>query len=291
MKKASVPSTSKRKQLSNQEQTPPVEPVTAQLILMLHSHKLCAWQAMVGLSPKALQIKGEDRLSVRDAQSLASAHADLTKRLRDDGTHLAHTLLVADHAGRQWGTTEPRAAWQLPWEWLAQRFGLGDAAPWDIPEALRDQILSWLTTADDAAQREHLQQARKSEHASETERLATERALLAQDNERLRNQNAALQQVDAERLASFLPALYPRVFTVIGPADLALLCGHIKPIALPNPYPEPVEETLRTLQKNFRALSREKQAQIVGFVTSLPHSQKLKPRPEMYDLVEELKEH
>lgn len=72
---------------------------------------------------------------------------------------------------------------------------------------------------------------------------------LLQENESMRSQNAALQQVDTERLASFLPALFPRVFTVLGAADLALLCGRVEPLAIPNPYPEPSEEALRTLQK------------------------------------------
>ena len=113
---------------------------------------------------------------------------------------------------------------------------------------------------------------------------------MAQENDHLRAQNAALQQVDAERLVSFLPALFPRVFTAIGPADLALLCGRTEPLALPNPYPEPTEETLRTLQKRFRALSQEWQRQIVRFVADLPQRQKLQPRPEMRELVRDLEE-
>ena len=48
------------------------------------------------------------------------------------------------------------------------------------------------------------------------------------------------------------------------------------------------EETLRTLQKRFRVLPLAVQKQIVGFVTSLPQSQKLQSRPEMRELVEEL---
>ena len=148
--------------------------------------------------------------------------------------------------------------------------------------------LPWLITADDAAQRQHRQQARESEHHSETERLAAERAALAQENDHLRTQNTALQQVDAERLASFLPALFPRVFTVLGPTDLALLCGRATPLSIPNPYPEPSEETLRTLQRRFHALPHELQKQIVGFVAPLPQRQKLQPRPEMRELVQSL---
>lgn len=287
------PAPSNRKQLSNGEQTSAhtAVPPTAQVILLLHGGQLCAWQATPGLLPKALLIKGETQLTVRDAPSLGSAWEDVATRLRDDGISIGHTLWVADAPGRQWCAEQKLAEWQLPWEWLAQRFGLGDVALWDaLEDAWQAQILPWLITTDDAAQHQQLQRTRESEHASETERLAAERAVLALDNERLRAQNAALQQVDAERLASFLPALYPRVFTAIGPADLALLCGRTEPLALPNPYPEPVEETLRTLQKRFRALPQPLQKQIIRFMADLPHSQKLQLRPEMRELVDALQD-
>lgn len=260
------------------------------VILLVHSGKLAAWLALPGQLPKQLLIKAEHRLSVHDAETLASANADLAERLRGDGIDIAATnwIWIADADGRQWCATADQAEWQLPWEWLAQRFDLEGAAPWDVHEALQAQILPWLAVTDDAAQRLHRQQACEHQHASETERLAAERALLTQENERLRDQNAALQQMDAERLISFLPVLYPRVFTVIGASDLALLCGRVTPMDLPNPYPEPSEETLRVLQKRFRALPPPLQRQIVGFVTTLPQSQKLQPRPEMRELIEEL---
>lgn len=262
---------------------------TTQLTLLLHSQQISAWYAVPGLSAKVLKIKGEDRLTVRDEPALDDALADLAKRLHDDGIHPTHALWVVDAEGWPWCAGEMAATtWLLPWEWLAQRFGLGTASPWEASEILEDQLLPWLATGDDAIQRQKMQQAREHEHSSETERLAAERAALALENEQLRVQNEALQQVDAELLVSFLPALYPRVFTVIGPADLALLCGRVEPVQLPNPYPEPVEETLRALQKRFRALPPTRQKQIVGFIAALPHSPKLQPRPEMRELVEEL---
>lgn len=284
MREASIPLLGERKNHLNQEQN------FAQVVVLLHSQQISAWLALPGLlQPQALQIKGELRLKLRDAQSLASAHEDLAKRLRDDGLNIAHTLWVADHQGRQWCAAQSLASWQLPWEWLAQRFGLGNASPWDAQdETWQARILPWLVAADDSAQQQLLQRSRESEHASETERLALERAALERENEHLRAQNAALQQVDAELLASFLPALYPRVFTAIGSADLALLCGRVEPLALPNPYPEPVEETLRTLQKRFRALPLVLQKQIAHFIDDLPQGQKLQPRPEMRELLDEL---
>ena len=275
-----------RNQLFNKEQNNH----PGQIILLLHSDQLAGWQTMPGLPPKALPIKSETRLRVGDATALASAWEDLAKLLHDDGVHTTPSLWIADAPGRQWCAEQKLAAWQLPWEWLAQRFGLDAASPWDVPDTLHTHILPWLATADDSAQRQQLQQRRENEHANETERLAAERAALAQENDHLRAQNAALQQVDAERLVSFLPALFPRVFTAIGPADLALLCGRTEPLALPNPYPEPTEETLRTLQKRFRALPQELQRQIVRFMADLPQHQKLQPRPEMRELVRDLEE-
>lgn len=262
--------------------------VAPQLIMLLHSHRLAAWQVRPGLGPEGVPIKGESCLSVRDARALASAHADLAERLRGDGVRIVHTLWVADIEGRQWCIAEQLATWQLPWEWLAQRFGLGEVSPWDSPDVLGGQLLPWLVAADDAAERQQLQRTREGEHVSETERLTAERVLLAEDNERLRAQNVALQQVDAEYLATYLPALFSRVFTELGAADLALLCGRVEPLAIPNPYPEPSEETLRTLQKRFRALPSELQRQIAGLVASLPQRQKLQPRPEMRELLDEL---
>ena len=78
------------------------------------------------------------------------------------------------------------------------------------------------------------------------------------------------------------------MFTVLGAADLALLCGRVDPLSIPNPYPEPSEETLRVLQRDFRALPRQAQREIVGLIERLPQRQKLQPRPEMRELLFEL---
>lgn len=311
MKNTSNSLSDKRKQLSKEEQKACTSPDTADLappasiylILVLHGNQLAAWQASpLGAKPKALQIKGDLRAAVRDARALETARADIAERLRGDGTSIAYTHWLADAGGQQWcadcmaktassGSSKNPSGWQiLAWEWLAERFGIGDASPWEAGESLVSQVLPWLVTADDAAQRQHLQQARESEHHSAAEQLAAERSALAQANERLRAENAALQQVDVERLMSFLPALFPRVFTVLGPTDLAQLCGRVEPLSIPNPYPEPSEETLRTLQRGFRALPQQLQQQIVRFVARLPQRHKLQPRSEMRELVQTLEE-
>ena len=62
--------------------TIPATPVASHLVLVLHANELAAWQASPGGKPKALPIKGEQRLAVRNAQALESAHADIAERLR-----------------------------------------------------------------------------------------------------------------------------------------------------------------------------------------------------------------
>lgn len=299
MKNSKNPVPSKREQPTKKqtENSLPATPAAAHLVLVFHANELAAWQAVPGSQPKALRVKEDLRLPVREARALESAHADIAERLRGDGVNVSYTHWLADADGRQFCASYAAkagsiSAWQvLAWEWLAGRFGLGHASPWESTESFTSHILPWLITADDAAERQHLQKTREREHHSETERLIAERTTLLQENDRLRAQNAALQQVDAERLVSFLPALFPSVFTVLGATDLALLCGRVEPLPIPNPYTEPSEEALRTLQRRFHTLSREQQKQVVRFVADLPQRRKLQPRSEMRELVHELEEH
>lgn len=94
--------------------------------------------------------------------------------------------------------------------------------------------------------------------------------------------------LEPEVLVSYLPALYARVFNQIGPADLTILCGNVKPVEIPSPYPEPSELTVKVLQREFRQLPIELQKKIVYFTVSIPHLKSLKPRREMQDLILEL---
>lgn len=267
------------------------------LVILCVENHLAAWFLAPSAIPRHLNIHGQQYLDVSTPEMLAGAYADLADRLRDEGLSADQIHWLIDKPGRLlWANSLLQQqvfvgspTWQLlAWEWLAERFGINDATPWTMPDWLESQLLPWLVIADDAAERRHMQEALAREHQNESERLASERVQLEIDNKRLREQNAALQQVDVERLASFLPALFPRVFTVLGASDLAQLCGRVEPLPIPNPYPEPGEETLHMLQKDFRALPHKLQRQIVGFVARLPQRQKLKPRPEMRELVLEL---
>lgn len=276
---------------------------TRQLALILIDDTLHAWKLADPAQYQPLPVLGQPQFKINDTQGLIGAWQDINERLRgEDDSDIALVHWLVDAGGRQsWlagaadlAPSQPtpqchQPPWQLiDWAWLCRRHGL-PAAP--SSQQLKTQLLPWLLTTSQAVEQQQRQQALLDEHASESARLADERRSLQQENEALRAQNAALQQIDAEHLLSFLPALYPRVFTLIGAADLALLCGRLEPLPIPNPYPEPSEETLRTLQRNFFALPQALQRQIVRFVAQLPQRQKLQPRPEMRALVQQLEEH
>lgn len=263
------------------------------LVTLLHGECLGAWKLARDCLPQRLAVHGEQLLKVDDIRGLDHACEDIDERLRGDGCGIVEWHWLADEAGRRLLASSKvlhQRHWRqvLDWQWLAERFALSDAAPRDLSTILEGELLPWLLAADADEEHRQQQQALQREHETESERLAAERIQLKQENERLRAQNTALRQVDAELLVSFLPALFPRVFTVVGATDLALLCGRIEPLGILNPYPEPSEETLRTLQRRFRALPQELQAQIVQFVSRLPHRHRLQPRPEVRDLVNEL---
>lgn len=265
------------------------------LVIICFDNRLAAWYLAALSPPKRLKVQGQDCLDLSTPQALASAYADLTERLQDEAIGQIHWLL--DQRGQAlWTEWLPlredfpgSPLWQvLAWEWLAERFGLSGVIPWAVSDFLESELLPWLLAADDAAERQQMKDALAREHDSESDRLATERVKLQHENMVLREQNAALRQVDTERLLTYLPAIFPRVFTILGAADLAQLCGRVEPLAIPNPYPEPSEETLRILQKHFIALPHNLQRQIVSFVARLPQRQKLTVRPEMRELMHEL---
>jgi len=267
------------------------------LLILLVDQKVAAWCLDPSAAPRRLPIQGQAQLGVCTAEALIGAYKDLAERLLDVPVDKIHWLV--DHQGRTLcGEHWPRGdgfpvltAWQLlAWEWLAERFGLSDTSPWNCPEFIESDLLPWLLIADDATERRQMQEALAREHRSASERLADQRLLLEEENQRLREQNSALRQVDAERLVSYLPALFPRVFTVLGAGDLALLCGKVEPLQIPNPFPEPSEEALHKLQRAFRALPRNYQRQIVGLVSEWLQRKQLKPRPEMRDLLDELEQ-
>ncbi|MDM5114347.1 hypothetical protein [Aeromonas salmonicida] len=259
-------------------------------------HHLAAWQVAQQEPLHDLPIEGEKNWLPTHARasSLPQSLADLDERI---GCQLPLLLiydavsqpmleaalpqLVAQLKGRNWQV--------VSYDKLRERFAISQPEAALPPrDRIAEQLLPMVLAADDVNERKRLQEATRHQHESLSEQMQQERQILERENEILRRQIAALRTVDAERLITFLPALFPRVFSVINGRDLALLTGRIEPYALPNPYPEPSEESLFVLQHKFRALPREQQAQIVAFMVELPQRQLLKPRAEMRVLVHEL---
>lgn len=267
------------------------------LILLLLEQTLAAWEAFPDDIPRNLKIMGEY------GWTPCSSPEQLVRGLIDLREQIGSKINAAYHLELLYATddcplltsalpqlTLTKCSWQVQrWEALLARSEQpqgGTVKP--TCDWIAERVLPLLLVSDDGSTREQLQEATQREHANLTDQLLAERSKLQRDNAALQAQNTALRCVDAERLIVYLPALYPRVFTEIGGHDLAVLTGRPEPYALPNPYPEPSPETLLTLQRDYRALPRELQRQIVGFIGRLPQGQRLKPRPEMRELVIQL---
>ena len=261
------------------------------VVIVLFQHQLAAWTIQATKATR-VNIEGQPILPVPSTEALRVGWVDLSERLRGEGIKPEVIYWLVDQASHDvlsLPATSPAPCRCISWEWLAQRLGLEDSPLLDAKGTLEGLILPWLNAADDAGERQRMQETLALEHRSEAERLAAERLQLQQENERLRAQNAALRQVDTEYLTSFLPAFFPHVFTLLGPSDLALLNGRVEPLAIPNPYPEPSEGAVRELQKKFRNLPRALQQQIVKFIDHLPHLPELRMRTEMRELANELR--
>lgn len=217
------------------------------VVLCLVQNTLRAWEVMPAMRARALLLHGEPCITVDSTENLCGAWHDLMARLHDEDCTPSHVYWLLDDAGKtQWlnavrhdsALTQP--AWQvLAWDWLATRFSLAANAYRQV----EDEVLPWLVSLSAVTEQQQQKRALVRAHEDEASRLAVERQQLQQANERLRAQNTALQRVDAEHLLSYLPALYPRVFTHLGAVDLAALCGKLEPFDIPNPYPEPSTET------------------------------------------------
>ena len=256
------------------------------VVLCLVNNSLQAWEAMPEKCPELVPLQGQEQLTICNVDNLYGAWRDLIERLDDNGHTPEYVYWLLDSEGQtQWlnavrqNNAITQIAWQvLAWEWLTERLNL----PTDAQLNLKEKVLPWLVSTEQRA----LTLAQEHEAA----RLTNERHRLEQDNKQLRALNAALQKPDSEKLITYLPALYPRIFTQLGASELAALCGKIEPFNIPNPYPEPSTEILITLQKNFRNLPRDYQLDIVRFLTRLPQWQKISPRPEMAELIRKLEQ-
>lgn len=271
------------------------------LILLLLKNDLAAWFLEPGEALLRDQsIEGESGwFSCGDKpERLMQGMMDLRERLSDELSKAPLLELIYDQASQavlekalpKLSGFLHHSQWQIQrWEPLAERSGLaGNAVQRPALDFIAQNVWPLLLAADDQSQRQHLQDATQREHLHLSDQLQAERQQLEKDNAKLKAQYNALKRIDGEQLITYLPALFPRVFTVLGGQDLALLTGRPEPYVLPNPYPEPSEETRFILQRDFRALPPELQRQIVAFVARTPQRQHLQPRPEMRELVAEL---
>lgn len=268
------------------------------LIVCIKDNKLQALLQQGYSKAQVVPIYGDIEYKISNAKSITAALDDLDKRIKSNNQQLSFLYWLVDKPSSPvWQLASntndyqqfiTNTAWQyLSWEWLSTRFNSKNGI---TDKALIEQVIPWLVSVDDAVEQEQMQKALEQEHESESERLAAERATLRVQNEQLKAENAALRQVDKELLVTFLPALFARVFTILGAADLALLCGSVQPLNIPSPFPEPSTEALRVLQKKFRSLPQAAQFEVVQLVQHLPHRQRLNVRPEMRELVSELEE-
>lgn len=266
------------------------------LIVCIKDNKLQALLQQGYSKAQVVPIYGDIEYKISNAKSITAALDDLDKRIKSNNQQLSFLYWLVDKPSSPvWQLASntndyqqfiTNTAWQyLSWEWLSTRFNSKNGI---TDKALIEQVIPWLVSVDDAVEQEQMQKALEQEHESESERLAAERATLRVQNEQLKAENAALRQVDKELLVTFLPALFARVFTILGAADLALLCGSVQPLNIPSPFPEPSTEALRVLQKKFRSLPQAAQFEVVQLVQHLPHRQRLNVRPEMRELVSEL---
>lgn len=269
---------------------------TLNLIVCIKDNKLQALLQQGYSKAQVVPIYGDIEYKISNAKSITAALDDLDKRIKSNNQQLSFLYWLVDKPSSPvWQLASntndyqqfiTNTAWQyLSWEWLSARFNSKNGI---TDKALIEQVIPWLVSVDDAVEQEQMQKALEQEHESESERLAAERATLRVQNEQLKAENAALRQVDKELLVTFLPALFARVFTILGAADLALLCGSVQPLNIPSPFPEPSTEALRVLQKKFRSLPQAAQFEVVQLVQHLPHRQRLNVRPEMRELVSEL---
>jgi len=271
------------------------------LVFLLAEKKLTAWRFSAHAAAIPVLLLGAQQLNVYNAEDLSAAWNDANERLQGEEITPCSVHWVLDRAGLALWTQKPPHAQQSThdrhhsinvWQVLALEWVLECVKPQTPTAQLSDdwiqfELIPWLLNTGKNPEEKSSHKLLDGEPENEASLLEEYRRLL-EENGQLHLQNTAMQTIDPERLVRFLPALFQRAFTIIGAVDLAILCGRITPFNLPNPYPEPSDETLRTLQQQFRSLHIERQKQIIQFVRELPQRQKLTPRPEMYGLVREL---
>lgn len=182
--------------------------------------------------------------------------------------------------------------WQvLGWEMIAQRSSTIKPMPAFVKGNL-DQ--AWITTIamptlerilnyQGQAWESELNRV-KAEHEETKEDLRKQRSQLEQELEQLRKQIKAIQQPDIESLLAYMPIIYRNFWTSIKPQDLGLLVGTYNIPEVPNPFPEPDENTISMMKKRLQNLPELELQKIKNFCQELTH--RLNIRPEMKFVLE-----
>ncbi len=79
------------------------------------------------------------------------------------------------------------------------------------------------------------------------------------------------------------PAIYQNFWHVVKPSDIGLLIGSYDVPEIQSPFPEPTIDTIHIMKKQFLALPRQDQRQIIEFCQQLTYP--LSIRKEFKDLI------
>ncbi|WP_198335595.1 hypothetical protein [Psychrobacter celer] len=100
---------------------------------------------------------------------------------------------------------------------------------------------------------------------------------------RLQHQTNALQGISMQKILTFMPAIYQNFWHIVKPSDIGLLIGSYDIPAIPSPFPEPTIDTIHIMKKQFLALPKQDQRQIIEFCQQLTYP--LTIRQEFKNLV------
>ena len=115
-----------------------------------------------------------------------------------------------------------------------------------------------------------------SQEGTAIERIELEKALesnreLQHKVQRLQHQANALQGLSIHKIITFMPAIYQNFWHVVKPSDIGLLVGNYAMPEIPSPFPEPAIDTIHMMKKQFLALPKQDQQQIIEFCQQLTY--------------------
>ena len=115
-----------------------------------------------------------------------------------------------------------------------------------------------------------------SQEGTAIERIELEKAResnreLQHKVQRLQHQANALQGLSIHKIITFMPAIYQNFWHVVKPSDIGLLVGNYAMPEIPSPFPEPAIDTIHMMKKQFLALPKQDQQQIIEFCQQLTY--------------------